>query len=68
MKQTLIVKGMHCKSCVMLVQEALEEASAKNISIKLDEKKQLGTLSLDTNLTKAKLKTLIAEQGDYTVQ
>jgi copper chaperone CopZ len=68
MKQTLMVKGMHCRSCSMLVQEALEEAGAQNVSVKLDEKKQIGTVTLDTSLAKAKLAAIIKEQGDYTIQ
>lgn len=67
-KTTLTVKGMHCKSCSMLVQEALEEAGAKNIAVKLDEKKQIGTVTLETSLAKAKLAAIIKEQGDYTIQ
>lgn len=40
MKYTLTAKGTHCKSCTMLITEALEVIGAKNIIIKLDEKKQ----------------------------
>lgn len=68
MKQTLLVNGMHCKSCSILIQEALEEAGAKNVSVQLDEKKKTGTLSLDTTLTKSKIAAIIKDQGDYEVR
>jgi copper chaperone CopZ len=67
MKQTLTVKGMHCNACKMLVTEALEETKAKNVNVTLDEKKQIGTVTLDSDLSKAQLKKLIEEQGDYEV-
>ena len=44
---TLTVQGMHCKSCAMLIQDALEELGASNIKISLDEKKQIGKVSFD---------------------
>jgi copper chaperone CopZ len=67
MKQTLTVKGMHCKSCSMLISEALEDAGAKDVSVKLDEKKHVGTVTLTSPLPKEKLKAIIEEQGEYTV-
>jgi copper chaperone CopZ len=44
MKLNLKVKGMHCKSCKMLVEETLLDIGVKDISISIDEKKQLGTV------------------------
>lgn len=44
-KITLKVKKMHCKSCKMLIEEALQDIGAKDISISVDEKKQIGTVS-----------------------
>jgi copper chaperone CopZ len=67
MKQTITVKGMHCKSCSILISEALEESGAKDVSVKLDEKKQIGTVTLNSALSKDKLKTIIREQGEYQV-
>ena len=66
MKFFLEVKGMHCKSCVLLVQDALEENGAKNIFITLDEKKQIGKVSFD-NLEKAKAVEIIKKEG-YNVE
>ena len=67
MKQTLTVNGMHCNSCKMLITEALEDAGATQVHINLDTKKQVGTLTLDTKLPKAKLKEIIEKEGEYTV-
>jgi len=39
---TLTVKGMHCNSCVTLIQDSLEELGATNVKIELNEKKQVG--------------------------
>ncbi len=68
MKQTLTVKGMHCNSCKLLITEALEDSGAKNVSVSLDEKKQVGTVTVDSPLTKTELKKLIEKEGDYKVQ
>ena len=68
MKQTLTVKGMHCKACSMLISEALTDAGVKNVSISLDEKKQIGAVTLESSLTKKELKTIIEAEGAYTVQ
>ncbi len=59
---------MHCKACVMLISEALEEAGAKNINVKLDEKRQIGTVTLNSELSKARIAQIIAEQGEYEVE
>lgn len=66
MKHTFKVKGMHCKSCAMLVQDALEQAGATGIVIHVDEKAQLGTVTCDGN-DKAALKATIEAEG-YTVK
>jgi len=47
MKLNLKVKGMHCKSCKLLVEEALQDIGAKNISISIDEKKQVGDVKAE---------------------
>ena len=46
-KINLTVKGMHCKSCKMLVEDALQELGAQHINIEVDEKKQTGKVSCD---------------------
>jgi copper chaperone CopZ len=57
----LTVKGMHCKSCKMLVEDALEEGGMKNIKVDLNEKEQIGKISFDGD--KEKAKTLIEDEG-----
>ena len=66
MKQELTVKGMHCKSCVMLVTDALQELGAKDISIDLNEKKQVAKITLDYAGRKEDVVKAITAEG-YTV-
>ena len=61
-KISLRIKGMHCRSCKMLVEEALQDIGAKDISITIDEKKQIGTASFFHNDT-AKAKEAIKKEG-----
>ena len=53
-KHNLEVKGMHCKSCVMIVTDILEEKGAKNVLVNLDEKTQVGKVSFDFSGNKKK--------------
>ncbi len=64
---TLTVKGMHCKSCVMLITDALEERGVSNIKIDLDEKKQIGKLTCEFNADKKELVKIIEKEG-YKVE
>lgn len=66
MKQELTVKGMHCKSCVMLVTDSLEELGAKDIKIDLNEKKQIAKIILDYAGKKEDVVAAIVKEG-YTV-
>jgi copper chaperone CopZ len=66
MKQELIVKGMHCKSCVMLVTDVLQDLGAKDISIDLNEKKQVAKITLEYAGKKEDIVKAIAAEG-YTV-
>ncbi len=63
MKLNYQIQGMHCKSCVMIVQDALEELGAKNIKISLDEKKQIGSVSLDFEGDKKEIIKIIEKEG-----
>jgi copper chaperone CopZ len=67
MKQTLTVKGMHCNSCKVIITEVLEDAGAKDVHVDLDEKKQVGTITLSSDLPKSKLKEMIEKEGEYKV-
>ena len=46
-KHVFVVAGMHCKSCKILVNDALQDIGAKNITIVIGEKKQLGNVSFE---------------------
>lgn len=43
----LTVEGIHCKSCKMLITDAVQEAGARNVNVQIDEKKQVGTVACD---------------------
>jgi copper chaperone CopZ len=58
----LKVKGMHCKSCRMLVEDALNDLGAKNISVSVDEKKQIGNVSC-THADISAVKEAIRKEG-----
>ena len=59
---TLTVQGMHCKSCVILVQDALEDLGATGVKIILDEKKQLAKVSFEYKDSK-KAVAVIEKEG-----
>ncbi len=59
---TFKVKGMHCKSCKMLIEDALTDIGAKDIAITVDEKKQIGTVSC-THESKSKVLDAIKKEG-----
>ena len=65
-KHVLKVKGMHCKSCTVLVTDALTELGASNVSIKLDEKKQEAVVTFDFEGDKKQAIAMIEKEG-YTV-
>lgn len=64
--QTLLVKGMHCKSCVAIVTEILEEVGASNIVVTLNEKTQIGKVTFDYSGDKKVLIHAIEKEG-YTI-
>ncbi|HIH37768.1 heavy metal transporter [Candidatus Woesearchaeota archaeon] len=63
----LEVKGMHCKSCKMLIQDVLEDEGAQVISMKIDEKKQVGIITVETDKDPGILSKAIEAEGDYKV-
>ncbi len=63
---TFSIKGMHCKSCTMLVTDIASEQGAKIESLAVDEKKQEGRLVATTSDPK-KLADAIAREGNYKV-
>ena len=61
-KHTLNVKGMHCNSCKIIVEEALQDIGAKNISIAINENKQEGKVSAEYK-DKKKIIAAIEKEG-----
>ncbi|MFH0701122.1 MAG: heavy-metal-associated domain-containing protein [Candidatus Woesearchaeota archaeon] len=60
-KINLKINGMHCKSCEMLITDALEEAGAK---AQVDSKKGTATIEFDEKkLTESKIKQIIQKEG-----
>lgn len=71
-KIELQVKGMHCKSCEMLIKEALEEVKGVNkVDISVDIPAKTGVASIEYDESKIKdykvLKDVIRKQGNYEV-
>jgi copper chaperone CopZ len=64
MKHTLKVKGMHCKSCAMLIEDSLNEIGA--IDVKVDVAKGLVTLTSDKD--KKIIAKSIEAAGEYKVE
>ena len=62
-KYTLNVKGMHCKSCKMLVTDVLEELGASNIVIDVDERKKTGKVAFDYSGDKKNAVSSIEKEG-----
>ena len=66
MKVTLNVKGMHCKSCEMLIGDALEDEGVKST---VDWQKGVIMVDFDENkISLDKIKQLIKAEGDYTIK
>jgi len=64
-KITLKVKGMHCKSCEVVISEALEEAGAKS---KIDSKNGIAVIEFDEkSITEDKIRKIIQNEG-YTIE
>ncbi|MGV8171211.1 MAG: heavy-metal-associated domain-containing protein [Candidatus Woesearchaeota archaeon] len=65
-KAELKIKGMHCKSCVMLVKEALTDI--KGVSeASVDLEKGKASVSYDEKLVKEKQLTDAIEKEGYKV-
>lgn len=61
METILTIKGMHCKSCEMLIQDALEE---KGVKSQIDHKTSKAKVVFDPKKTSLnEIKALIKEQG-----
>ncbi len=64
MKKTLKVKGMHCRSCEMIIAEALEEAGAGSVAASHAK----GEVTVDFgSLDEQRVRKIIKEEG-YEVE
>lgn len=66
MKKTLKIKGMHCKSCEMLIKSDLED-----IGVKANIDSQLGKAVVEFDESKislGKIKEKISKSGEYSVE
>ena len=65
MKAELNIKGMHCKSCEMLISDALEDAGV--ISSKIDHQTGLAEIEFDkSKLSLDNIKKIIKKEGYKT--
>ena len=61
MKKSLKVKGMHCKSCEILISDALQDIGVKS---KVDSKKGAAEVEFDENkISIDKIKDVIKKEG-----
>ena len=64
-KVTLKVKGMHCKSCSILIEDVLEDLGVKS---KVDSDKGIAAVEFDENkVSEDKIKAAIKKEG-YEVE
>ena len=63
MKKTINVKGMHCKSCEMLIKDSLEETNGVEAA-ELSHTAGTATISFDENkVSLDNLKKIIKDEG-----
>ncbi len=61
-KITLKVTGMHCKSCELLISDALMEAGVSSVTV--DSKKGIAVIEFDEHRIKLeKIKRIIEAEG-----
>ncbi len=66
MKTTLTVKGMHCKSCKILIEDVLGDIEGVN-SANVDPETGKTTIEHEDSLDISLVKKEIEEAGDYSV-
>ena len=65
MKINLKIKGMHCKSCKMLIEDALDDLDVKS---EVDSEKGTAAIEFDeSKITEEKIKKAIEKEG-YKVE
>jgi len=63
-KTTIKIKGMHCKSCEMLISDALEDLGVKS---KVDSQKGIAVVEFDEKeVSEKKIKKIIKNEGYQT--
>ncbi|VVB66339.1 Heavy-metal-associated domain protein [Candidatus Gugararchaeum adminiculabundum] len=62
MEKTINVKGMHCKSCEMLIADSLGEISGV-ANVKIDHKKGTVNFSYEREEAVAEVKKAIEKEG-----
>lgn len=67
MNMTLNVKGMHCPSCSMLIEDVLQDMGVKVVEISINEPTETGTIVVNTDLSKEDLVEAIEAEGGYKV-
>lgn len=64
-KITIKVKGMHCKSCSMLIEDVLEDLGVKS---KVNDKEGIAIVEFDENkVSEEKIRAAIKKEG-YKVE
>ncbi len=61
------IKGMHCASCKMLIEDILSDEKITIEKFDFDKSKQVGMLTTKTTMLPEKIMKLIANAGDYKV-
>ena len=64
-KINLNLKGTHCKSCKMVIEDVLSDLGATDIHVEINEKEQTGTVACEFGDQK-KVVDAIQKEG-YTV-
>lgn len=66
--KTVEIKGMHCKSCKMLIEDIMDDLDSEVVSFDVDQKKQIGILKVETEKTGKEIADAIKAEGEYTVK
>ena len=61
-KINLNLKGTHCKSCKIVIEDALGDLGATNVHVEINEKEQTGKVSCEFD-DKKKVVEAIQKQG-----
>jgi len=62
------IKGPHCKSCIALIEDVLEEMHLKPIKLELNKEQNTATLEVAAGDANTIAKTIAEETGYEVVQ